>query len=98
MWVTLMEIWDEVQTDEFSTMTDQRQYMTLLGKQMENEMDQNQRVQLDTAVKQALVEMDDLRKDVHNLQPMNGTKYNRQPEQSAQMTQRWREMVPNKTN
>ena len=73
-------------------MSDQRQYMTLLGRQMEHQLDIDQQTKMDSAVKQMLVEMDDTRKFAYNLKPMNGTIHNRPPEQSIQMTERWRQM------
>jgi hypothetical protein len=93
LWEQVLDIWDEQQQDEFAEMTDQQQYMTLLGKQMENETDIDQQRQLDKAVKSMLVKMDDIRQCTHELQPMNGRRHNRPPEQSTQMTEQWREMT-----
>jgi hypothetical protein len=88
-----MQIWDEDQQEEFAEMTEQQQYMTLLGKQMGNELDLNQQKLLDKTVKHTLAKMDDIRKSAHELQPMNGTPHNRPPEQSIQLTEQWRLMA-----
>ena len=93
MWRQVMEIWDNDQQEEFANMSEQQQYMTLLGKQMEREMDIQQQTQLDTAVKKALVRMDNIRMVEFGLQPMNGRTHNRPPEQSIQLTEQWREMT-----
>jgi hypothetical protein len=98
LWEQVLDIWDEHQQNEFADMTDQQQYMTLLGKQMENETDLEQQRQLDKAVKETLVKMDDVRQDTHGLQPMNGRTHNRPPEQSTRMTEQWREMTEHTAN
>jgi hypothetical protein len=92
MWELAMDIWDEDQQNEFADKSDQQQYLTLLGKQMEHTLDLDQQTALDTAVKITLVKMDDIRQKKHNLQPMNGRTHNRPPEQSTQMIEQWREM------
>ena len=93
MWDLAMDIWDEDQQNEFADMTDQQQYMTLLGKQMKNKLDPDQQLQLDTAVKVTLVKMDDIRKDTYDLQPMNGRTNNRPAEQSIRLADQWRKMT-----
>jgi hypothetical protein len=98
MWELLMRIWDEDQQEEFAEMSEQQQYMTLLGKQMENELDMNQQKLLDKTVKHTLVKMDDVRKLAHDLQPMNGTTHNRPPEQSIQLTEQWRQMADQRSD
>ena len=59
---------------------------------MEHQLDIDQQTEMDSAVKQMLVEMDDTRKLDYNLKPMNGTTHNRPPQQSIQMTEQWRQM------
>jgi hypothetical protein len=83
---------EQKQLDEFESMTEQQQYMTLLGKQMQHQLDSDQQRELDTTMKTTLVKMDDIRKTEYDLQPMNGEIHNRPPEQSAQMIEEWREM------
>ena len=39
MWELALHIWTNDQQDEFANKSDQQQYMTLLGKQMEHELD-----------------------------------------------------------
>ena len=92
MWERITDNWTEDQQDEFESMTEQQQYMTLLGKQMQRCLDTDQQKQLDTTMKITLVKMDDIRKNKYKLQPMNGTTHNRPPEQSIQMAEQWREM------
>jgi hypothetical protein len=92
MWERIADDWTEEQQDEFESMTEQQQYMTLLGKQMQHRLDADQQRRLDTTVKVALVKMDDIRQNKYNLQPMNGRMHNRPPEQSIQMAEQWREM------
>jgi hypothetical protein len=77
---------------EFENMTEQQQYMTLLGKQMQHRLDMDQQRQLDTTMKRTLVKMDDIRQNRYGLPPMNGVTHNRPPEQSIQMAELWREM------
>jgi hypothetical protein len=93
LWGLVIEIWSAAQQSEFAAMTDQQQYMTLLGKQMTNDLDAVQQLHLDSAVKQTLVKMDDIRKDTYELQPMNGNINNRPPEQSILLAHQWREMT-----
>ena len=90
MWELALHIWTEDQQDEFADKTDQQQYMTLLGKQMEHELDRDQQTELDSAVKLTLTRMDDIRQQTYNLQPMNGRIYNAPPARSAQLTEQWR--------
>ena len=71
---------------------EQQQYMTLLGKPMQNRLDSDQQRQLDTTMKTTLVQMDDIRKNKYKLQPMNGTTHNRPPEQAIQMAEQWRQV------
>ena len=42
--------------------------------------------------------MDDIRKEAHGLQPLNGTTHNRPPEQSIQMVEQWRQMAEDRSN
>jgi hypothetical protein len=92
MWELLMEIWDDDQQEEFAAMTEQQQYMTLLGKKMSYRASLNQEVQLDSAIKTTLVRMDDIRQNTYGQQPMNGRIHNRPPEQSIMMAEQWREL------
>ena len=77
---------------EYKRMSKQDKYMTLLGKQMENEMTMEQQIPLDSATKKMLKEMDALRTNLYGLQPLTGRTYNRPPEQTAQMLQQWQQM------
>jgi hypothetical protein len=61
-------------------MNKQDKYMTLLGKQMENEMTMEHQIPLDSAIKKMLKEMDALRINLYELQPLTGRTYNRPPE------------------
>jgi hypothetical protein len=92
IWEMITDDWTEEQQDEFENMTEQQQYMTLLGKQMQHRLDIDQQRRLDTTMKHTLVKMDDIRQSKYNLPPMNGVTHNRPPEQSIQMAQLWREM------
>ena len=92
MWEKITGDWTTEQQDEFENMTEQQQYMTLLGKQMKQRLNRDQQIQLDTTMKITLVKMDDIRKQEHNLPPMNGTTHSRPPEQSIQMVEQWRQM------
>jgi hypothetical protein len=92
MWELLMEIWDDDQQEEFAAMTEQQQYMTLLGKKMSNRASRDQEIQLDSAIKTTLVRMDDIRQNTYGQQPMNGRIHNRPPEQSIMMAEQWREL------
>ena len=92
MWERITDSWTVEQQDEFESMTEQQQYMTLLGKQMKHYLDMDQQRQLDTTMKITLVKMDDIRKNEYGLHPMNGETHNRPPEQSIQMAEQWREM------
>ncbi len=98
MWKEITDNWSEEQQDEFESMTEQQQYMTLLGKRMRHHLDMDQQKRLDTTMKSTLVKMDDVRQDTHGLQPMNGRTHNRPPEQSTRMTEQWREMTERTTN
>ena len=97
MWELATRIWDEDQQEEFGEKSEQQQFMTLLGKQMENGMSSRQQKLLDKTVKYTLTRMDDIRKEAHGLQPLNGTTHNRPPEQSIQMVQQWRQMEEDKS-
>jgi hypothetical protein len=92
IWEMITDDWTEEQQDEFESMTEQQQYMTLLGKQMKHRLDMDQQRHLDTTMKRTLVQMDDIRQNRYDLPPMNGTTHNRPPEQSIQMAELWREM------
>jgi hypothetical protein len=77
---------------EYKRMNKQDKYMTLLGKQMENEMTMEQQISLDSAIKTMLKEMDALRANLYELQPLTGRTYNRPPEHAVQMLQQCQQM------
>ena len=89
---SLEEILNAEQTEEFLDMGKQDRYMTLLGRQMETELNLESQKSLDPAVKNFLKGADRIRKEEYDMQPLTGTVYNRPPEHTAQMLQEWKQM------
>ena len=55
-------------------------------------MSSDQQLLTDRAVKQTLIRMDDISRNLFDLQPLNGKTFNRPPEQSAKMVAQWNQM------
>jgi hypothetical protein len=89
---TTEKIWNRRQRECYRRQSTQEKYMTLLGKQMDCGATMKQQRQLDSAVKNMLSDMNTIRTEQHQLQPLTGKTYSRPPEETAQMAELWQEM------
>ena len=85
-------ILEDKQRLEYRNMAKQDKYMTLLGKQMENELTLEQQMRMDSSVKRMLKAANTLRTTDFDQQPLTGKLYTRPPEHTAQLLHQWQTM------
>jgi len=93
----LQDILNQEQKSELSNLDNHDKKMMLLGKQMTNQLNLKQRVELDSAVKHCLETIDDHRIADLQMNPMCGRTYTRPPEESMQQAALWDRMWKEET-
>ncbi len=86
----LKKLWSEDQWRQYRHKSQHERYITLLSQRyLTPELDRNQKIATDLAVKEAFQQMDDIRIQEYNLQPLNGKLYSRPPEGTLEQAAAW---------